>query len=207
MIWGVPVKTVLIAAIVAGLLSACTSGDPKPNLSTATSSSTPSNTASATPSVATTGPNVVPGAKPPVMPESAMQHTAAGAAIFVSYVIRALDWGYSTTDSSIVKPLYADECVPCAKQVAAFDGVKSSGRRFRGGHLNVDSVGGAPLDPKRANAEQAVDITFDVEALSVLDAQGKAVEGPYPAARDTVRFYLSWNSGGWKIVYSINVVA
>ena len=200
-------KTVLIAAMVAGALSACASGDPKPNLSTVTTSSVPSSTASESPSVATTGPNVLPGARPPVMPEFAKQHTAEGAMVFVSYVIRALDWGYSTADAAIMKPLYAAECVPCAKQVAAFDGVKTSGRRFRGGHLNVISVGSAPLAPKRANAEQAVDIKFDVEALSVLDAQGRDMEGPYPAARDTLRFYLTWTSDGWKIIYSINVVA
>jgi hypothetical protein len=200
-------KSVLITAIVISLLSACASGDPQPNLSTVTTSSVPSSSASPSPSVATTGPNVLPGATPPVMPESAKQHTADSATIFVSYVIRALDWGYSTGDAAIMKPLYGADCVPCAKQVAAFDGVKVAGRRFRGGHLNVISVGGARLAPKRVNAEQAVDIKFDVEALSVLDAQGKEVEGPYPAARDTVRFYLSWTSHRWKIVYSINVVA
>jgi hypothetical protein len=192
------------AALVIGLLSACTS-DPKPNLSTVTPTPAPTN-ASPAPSVATTGPNVRPGGKPPGLPDAAKEHTASGAQIFASRVVLALDWGYSTGDSAIVKPLYADGCGPCAKLVAAFDNVKESDRRFVGGHLDVKTVASAKLDPKQPNAEQAVDVRFGVEAVSVLDHGGKVVEGPYPAEVDTIRFYLAWQSDGWKVVYSINVV-
>jgi hypothetical protein len=204
MIWGVRMKRLFVATVIVSVLSACTS-DPKPNLSTVTPTP-PSTSVSPSPSVATTGPNVRPGGEPPVLPDAAKQHSVGGAQIFASRVVLALDWGYSTGDSAIVKSLYADGCGPCAKQVAAFDNLKESGGRFVGGHLDVKTVAGAQLDPKHPSAEQAVDVRFGVEALSVLDQGGKVVEGPYPAEVATIRFYLAWLTDGWKVVYSINVV-
>jgi hypothetical protein len=202
MMWGVSVKTVLIAAIVAGLLSACTSSDPKPNLSTATSSSTLSNTASATPSVATTGANVLPGAKPPLMPESAKQHTAAGATIFVSYVIRALDWGYSTTDSTLYRLASEDSCTQCKAAVSMLDDLRRSGGRFEGGHLEVQSVGDGPADPRVSQAEKAVLVKVRQGPLRVLDLHGATIGGPYPQRDIGFVYYVRWDEGGWKIVKS-----
>jgi len=201
------VKSVLIAAIVVGLLPACTSGDPKPNLSTVTTASVPSSTASASPSVATTGPNVLPGARPPVMPEFAEQRTADGAMIFVSYLIQALDWGYSTTDSRAVRPYFAVGCGSCDAQVAAFDDIKNAGHHFRGGHLTVISVGTAPLGARFARAERAIDVTIDIGSVEVLDASGTQVEPVLPAKRHTFRVYVGWLDQSWKVVGSVNVVA
>ena len=200
-------KIVLIAAIVVGLLPACTSGDPKPNLSTVTTASVPSSTASASPSVATTGPNVLPGARPPVMPEFAKQHTAEGATIFVSRLIPAIDWAYSTTDSAILKPYYANSCIPCEKSVRSFDDTRARGWHFRGGHLNLLSSGSAPTDPHHPTAERAADVTFRVDSLSVVDAGGHVVRGPFPESQATIRFYVAWVSSAWAVVHSTNVVS
>jgi uncharacterized protein DUF6318 len=201
------VKSVLMAAMVVGLLSACTSGDPKPNLSTVTTSSAPSSTTSASPSVATTGPNVLPGARPPVMPDFAKQRTADGAVVFVSFVIRALDWGYSTTDSRAVRPYFAAGCGSCDAQVAAFDDIKNAGHHFRGGHLSVITVGTAPLGSRFARAEEAVDVTIDIGSLVELDASGRQVGPALPAKRHTFRVYVGWLDQSWKVVASVNVVA
>jgi hypothetical protein len=200
-------KSVLITAIVVSLLSACASGDPQPNLSTVTTSSVPSSTASPSPAVATTGPNVLPGATPPVMPESAKQHTADGATIFVSLLIPAIDWAYSTTDSAILKPYYASGCIPCEKSVRSFDDTRARGWHFKGGHLNLLSSGSAPTDPHHPTAERAADVRFRVDSLSVVDAGGQVVRGPFPVSEATIRFYVTWTDSGWIVVHSTNVVS
>jgi uncharacterized protein DUF6318 len=196
------VKSVLMAVIVVGLLSACTSGDPKPNLSTVTTSSAPSSTISESPSVATTGPNVLPGARPPVMPDFAKRRTADGAVVFVSYVIHALDWGYSTSDSTLYRLASDDSCTQCEAAMNMLDDLRRSGGRFQGGHLNVLSVGDGPINAKVRQAERAILVKVHQGSLRVLDSHGTTVAGPYPERDIGFVYYVRWGVDGWKIVKS-----
>ena len=83
--------------VVATLLAAACNGGAAESSPTSSATSMPVSSPTAKPSSspagpATTGPNVRPGERPPIMPAAAKQHTQEGALAFAGYFIKALDW-------------------------------------------------------------------------------------------------------------------
>lgn len=173
-----------------------------PRVSIETSPSTP---ATSSPSFATTGPNVRPGEKPPVLPAVGMTDSAVGAAEFAKYFMEALDWGYATTDSTLAKSLYAPSCSDCALAMRTFDEVRAKNEHFRGGRVAISKWFIAPND-HRNGATEAVDVTFSAQSLEVIDSSGKVVESDPAVKSMTFRFWLRWYGTNWLVVQKGRVV-
>ena len=94
--------------VVTLVAAACDGGapTPPPSYSVASVAAAPSTAApsSSPTSPATTGPNVRPGERPPVMPAAAKQHTQEGALAFATFYIKALDWAIAATDPQLLIP-------------------------------------------------------------------------------------------------------
>lgn len=148
--------------------STSTSSSPAQVTSSAVSTPTPS------PSIATTGPNVRPGEKPPVLPALAKTNTRAGAITFAVYWVQALDWGCATTDSTLARSLYSPVCTDCARFMKNFDDTRRAGEHFVGGRLRLISSTIAANDG-RHDAQDAVDVTASAGALRTLDNKGGMV--------------------------------
>src|SRR5947209_10050313 len=93
--------------------------EPAPSVthSFALSSSPPSGLSTARMSPLTSGPNIRPGEKPPVLDPLGRQHSSEGALIFTSYFIHTLDWGIATTDPSLLQNSALPSCQACARYV------------------------------------------------------------------------------------------
>lgn len=154
---------------------------------------------SASPSVATTGPNVRPGEKPPVLPALATHNSPAGAAEFARYWFAALDWGYATTDSTLAKMLYAPSCTECARLVAIFDLALRRKAHLEGGRLHVKRVRVASLS-SGFGASQTIDVTFAQEPVKELSAAGKVLLSDTGSHSTIYRTWLRRTVDGWTIV-------
>jgi hypothetical protein len=199
-------RPVALIALIAGVLVGCTSSghsastDPasSPALSSApVTSGSPS--ASPSPTIATTGPNVRPGEKPPVLPDLATRNSRAGAAEFARYWFAALDWGYATTDSTLAKTLYLPACTDCARFMKNFDNAKARSQHFSGGRAAVTNVAVARND-HRQRADTAIDVTIAVGALRTVDASGHVVSSAPQIDAITYRVWLRRVSSRWAVV-------
>ncbi|HZC71511.1 MAG TPA: DUF6318 family protein, partial [Jatrophihabitans sp.] len=193
------------------LVAGCTSGsgDASDDTFTPTSTYTPPtysiSSSPTAPSVATTGPNVRPGEKPPTLPAAGRTNTPAGAAVFASFYIRALDWGYATMDSTLAKSLFAPSCRGCARFASIIDSAREEGDHFTGGRISISRYELADND-RRMRAARAVDVTYAQQAVEQVAADG-SVDARAPALTHLVRrVWLRWNSPGWTVVETLKVV-
>jgi hypothetical protein len=143
------------AGAAAMLAAACTGGGTKTSYSTnpivSAASTTlappvlPTSPPSSRPPTArtgplTTGPNVRPGEKPPVLDALGNQRTTAGALVFAGYFIRALDWSIATTDPYLLEKLSLPSCRTCQGYIWRLTGLRRSGGAVSGGRISVTSL-------------------------------------------------------------------
>jgi len=156
--------------------------------------------AASTPAVATTGPNVRPGEKPPVLPPGARANGSAGALQFAAYWMEALDWSYATTDSTIAKSLFAPSCAGCARFLRnIIDVTRQRGQHFSGGRISVSGTDLKPTDGL-AGATAIVDVTVQQTALKVLATSGAVVESTLAIKDGLFRTWVRWNGARWQVV-------
>lgn len=197
----VPIRF-LAFVLIAGLLGACTSGgaDPTPRPSTTLVSSSTSGTAPApTPTgPLTTGPNVRPGERPPVLPPEAKKHTGSGATLFAAYFFKAFSWGYSVNDPYLVAKISFPRCTACAKYIRSLRTLRRSGGQLFGGHVTVRS---ASLSPGvQYEADYAVDVGIDEQPVILMYPHAHpSTAAPAEKGHHSVVF-LKWIGGGWKVV-------
>jgi hypothetical protein len=163
------------------------------------SPSAPAASPSATvPVVPTTGPNVLPGATPPVLPAVAKQETYIGAGAFVASYVQAVDWAYSTTDSTVLKAYLGVHCVGCSEAVGVFDQTKAAGLHFVGGHLTVKGSS-RTATPGQDVASQSLELTITAGKLQDLDSNNHVV-ATYPPMVVTAQYSVQWSTGAWHLV-------
>jgi hypothetical protein len=205
-------------AVLAALLAGCSGGDGEASASftpTFTASlpsggatvSSPSVTPSATgprstelPSgVATTGQNVLPGDKPPTLPESALTDDFVGAMAFADYWDAAVDWSIATQDTKLARGLFADSCAHCETFMTFVEQAKKVGNSFIGGRR-------APIRTEKAvndgryGAVQAIALTMLLQALQVRSPSGQVVGSDPAQASELYGVWLAWRNGGWTVV-------
>jgi hypothetical protein len=183
-------------------LTGCTgSSQPAPTFTPTFTFSDPRGTGSPAPSttVATTGPNVRPGEKPPVLPPVARTNTALGATEFAKFWMEALDWGYATTDSTLARAYFAPSCTDCTLFMRNFDGPRAVGQHFRGGRIHVLDVLIAPND-RRNGATGAIDVALSADALETVDSQSNVIDRARQVRRIVFRLWLRWTGGRWTVV-------
>lgn len=198
----------LAIGLIAGLLAACTGGDddPKPSpsrtqpRSAATSSATPTS-ASPSPSRTgplTTGPNVRPGEKPPVLPAIASQHTQLGAIAFGGYYFKALDWSIATNDATAVVAISAAGCKACARVREAVDTLHRRHQIQKGGRIKVRTFGDVH-QKFEVKADYVIRVVYDEDAVQ-LSGPGQDPRTTVPAARNAASYvFVSWVGGAWKV--------
>jgi hypothetical protein len=202
----------LIALMLAGIVGCTSSGSDGPSRTPSSSapvssparSTPPPSTPPATPTVATTGPNVRPGEKPPVLTDFGKKNTPAGAITFAQFWIQALDWGYATTDSTLAKMYFLPSCTDCARFMKNFDEPRSKAQHFRGGRVSVSRTDIARDDRAHAGTT-ALDVTFSVAALKTLSSVGKTVSSAAAIPRLTFRTWLRWTDKGWRVAFEKQV--
>jgi hypothetical protein len=140
--------------------------------------------------VATTGPNVRPGEKPPKLPDLAKTNTPVGAVTFAQYWFQALDWGYATTDSTLVHSLYSDSCSECARFAGIFDSTRAAGGHFRGGRIATSSAN--LVDDKSHADSMVVDVTFAQTKVQRVDSHGRASSAESADDHVIYRVWIRW---------------
>lgn len=184
-------------------LTACTGGGHDEPASVASSTplsragSTSSSVAPSRTGPLTTGPNVRPGEKPPVLSPIARQHSRAGAIEFAVYYIKALDWSQATSDPYLLVPISARSCVSCQanirslRQLAAEHGYLKSGRTkvLETRVLNADG------DLK---AEYVIKLRLQQEPVIVIRPTAVTTVASKPETL-TSYVYVSWIEGRWLI--------
>jgi hypothetical protein len=190
-------------------LTACTSGGGHDATFSPTDTYTPpSHSTSPDPSTTapvTTGPNVRPGEKPPVLPQVAKTNSNAGALAFAEYWERTIDWGYATVDSTLMRTTYASVCTRCEQQARVLDEGRSKRVTFRGGREAIISATLQKNDHHNG-ATAVVDVTFDVQQLKVADHTGKVVETDPATPNVTARVWARWSGGKWSVVDDKKVI-
>lgn len=205
--WRVGVATVVLMLAVAG----CTSdGDPAPSSAAVSSASTSvpvtsaaaptTSSSSPSPSVATTGPNVRPGEKPPVLPGLGRTNSRPGAAVFASYWLSALDWSYATGDTTLVKSLYLSSCRTCATVfVGPLDEVRAKGQKFLGGRVSPNSRRLVSSDETYPSST-VVDVNFDIGAAKIVGPDARVVRSGPKITNLDWRTWLTWRDGAWRVL-------
>ncbi|WP_375479640.1 DUF6318 family protein [uncultured Jatrophihabitans sp.] len=196
------------SALVALLVAGCTGGSGSSAPSSATSESSASSSflpasttvpVSTSPAVPTTGPNVRPGEKPPLLPGVGKRDSAAGAITFAQFWVETLDWGYATTSSTLSRAWFAPSCTDCALLMRNFDEPRAAGDHFVGGRLSLRSAQLAPTGGQ-FNASRAVDVSFTAAKARLVNASGETVSSS-PATREvTFRLWLARSGSRWLVV-------
>lgn len=157
-------------------------------------------TARPTPTIATTGPNTRPGEKPPVLAPAGRTNTPNGADLFARYWYAALDWGYSTTDSTLADTLFAPSCTRCAETTQhVFDDTRRKHDHFVGGRIIVTDTNPSAGDG-HFGASMIVDVTADQVAFKIVSSTGVTVQTDQASLNVTFRTWLEWSDQGWSVV-------
>jgi hypothetical protein len=203
-------RVVACAAVV--LAAACTHGGTKSNyspnsvlavLTTPASPVTATSRPISRPSTArtgprTTGPNVRPGEKPPVLDPLGKERSSDGALVFADYFIRTLDWSLATTDPYFIQQLSLPTCQACAQYCDRLARLRKSGGYVRGGRITVNST-------SIADGTGAFKSDYIVQALLTQDADTVVTRTAPPSTESTraatsgLRLYISWLRDHWTI--------
>lgn len=181
------------------------SGPPShPTPTPSVSATGPSETVSAAPLPSRTGPlrtgpGVRPGETPPVLSESAKQHTPTGALLFADYFVRALDWSVATNDTYLLAQISAPSCTACQRDINAVVTLRREGAHERGGRTKLISsqlVAGA----FKVRADYVVEIVTKDDAIVVVRPEAAPSTVAPAVARDRSFVFVSWHGGRWRVV-------
>lgn len=166
---------------------------PPSSATTQTPSSTPPRTGPLT-----TGPAVRPGEKPPTLPPFGKTHDSGGAVTFAQFYVTALDWSYATSDPYLLKQVSAPSCVECNKVIDGLTKLNAEGGHIQGSRITINSIG--MFDGTgNLKADYIVKTVTTQDAGAIVHANGTTTDRS-GRHRTTTYVYLSWISGGWKIL-------
>ena len=187
----------MLAAACTGGGATRTSPPPPPDTPSASASSSPSPSPSRTGPLST-GPNVRPGEKPPVLPEAAKEHSPAGALAFATYFIKALDWGFATNDAYLVEKISSASCQACKRNISALDKLNHDHGIERGARVHLVS-GRLVTGDFRYKSELVAEIQLRQDR-AVISRPSSAPTTIQPENPYTSLVFVSWQSGHWIIV-------
>jgi len=206
-----------VAIGVVAVVSACSGGSAKPNLSTASGATGSSGSVVSSPTVSPspslsvpaipadvprTGHNVKPGEQPPVYPVAALAKTQAGANAFAKFFMQTLDWAYATTNPSYMKHYYGPTCGLCASLATGIAKTATVHEVFEGGRITVRQTASSTRDGITAPADYCTTIRVRITAQTVVDSSGAIKNGA--GAESNLGWKLceqSIPSNGWLVSY------
>lgn len=207
-----------VAIGVVALVSACSGGSAKRNLSTASGATGSSGSVVSSPTVSPspslsvpaipadvprTGHNVKPGEQPPVYPVAALAKTQAGANAFAKFFMQTLDWAYATTNPSYMKHYYGPTCGLCsgiATGIAKTAAVKQS---YEGGRLTIKAPSAAARGSVTAPADFCSSVIADLTAATVVDSSGHVINGQGALKNQSFKTCEIWKSNTWSITFFV----
>ncbi|MEO9140368.1 MAG: DUF6318 family protein [Jatrophihabitans sp.] len=204
--WLVPIALAL--GLAAGCTSeggAGTSGSPSvpisssapPTVQTPTATPTPKSSSATVP---TTGPNVRPGEKPPVLTGLARDNSPPGAVDFTLFWFESVDWAYATTDSTLARQQFSKLCTGCERFMKnIIDESARKNEHFRGGRLSVTTRALAKNDGHNGSSA-VVDTRVNQTKFKLVSAQGKTVDTSNGVSGARFRTWLAWLDGRWVVV-------
>ncbi len=199
-----------IALILLGAVACTSSGSggttPRPTSTLPGSSTAPTSTTptapstSASPSVATTGPNVRPGEKPPMLSKYGAMNTRLGSLEFGNYWMRAVDWAYATMDTALARSIMSSKCTGCNKLLSLdIDKLAASGSYYRGGRIAILESTIQPNIPHNGSTA-IIDVTVDQAALTSYTRAGEVVDRSPDSGRVTFRTWIAYAGDHWLVV-------
>lgn len=201
-------------AILVAACSGSSGGHPTTSVSSPTRAATSPQTATpstsvssrpSSPAVPTTGPNVRPGERPPVLAAVGKTNTPRGAEVFARYWFAALDWGYATTSSALARQIYLPSCTHCERFMKNFDEPRSKNEHVRGGRLSVISTA-LVTDDQRFKADAVWDVIVQATQLQTISAGGTVVATAPSVTNYPYRLWLVWSDSSWHVAESKHVV-
>ena len=191
-----------LLVVVTLVATACSGGaaksSPTPSATSVPVSSPTAKPSSSPAGLATTGPNVRPGERPPIMPPAAKQHTQEGALAFAGYFYQVFDFSLSTMTTKALQSLSSDTCGSCQKHIKSIDDLRAKGGHVQGGRMSLGSI-----NRVKGTADIKADLTFlvrvDQEALVEIRANGSSGSSEAPTKVANYLF-LSWLDRGWRMI-------
>ena len=187
--------------VVVTLVAAACNGGAAKSSPTSSATSVPVSSPTAKPSSspagpATTGPNVRPGERPPIMPSAAKQHTQEGALAFAGYFIRALDWSIATTDPRPLVPISDPTCVACSNYVKEIREVRAQGGYIRGGRISL-SAAEINQSVSKTGVEYIITINTVQQPDSIIGRSRSPSSQETSTERLKSNLLLAWRRGSW----------
>ncbi|HEU5000716.1 MAG TPA: DUF6318 family protein [Lapillicoccus sp.] len=137
---------------------------------------------------------------PAVMPDNAKQKTKDGARAFTIFFWSQFNRSQTEPNPTLLRPLYADSCAPCAAYTNGAQALKDRGQRYDDPPFRITKV---TTDTLKGDTASVI-TEADQKAVPVVDAQGTPVA---TATERDPRFLvtLSWNGSRW-LVGNIEVI-
>jgi hypothetical protein len=195
----------VVIALIAGCGGAPPSARPSatPTGASPTPSPTPVTTSAATPTATrtgplTTGPNVRPGEKPPVLSALVREHDPGGAYLLANFYFEAFDWSIATNDAYLLRKIATDTCHACARAIEGIETVRKRGQLISGGRMHIGSASSV-RGTFKVRSEYVFQVQIQQDAERVTDSRGKIVDH-FAGSTDDFLVFVSWNATQWKIV-------
>jgi hypothetical protein len=196
-----------VLGVVAAFLAGC-GGSPAPSQPSTSVTTTPPLSSAVTSIAATppaprtgpltTGPNVRPGEKPPVLPPLTQQHKPDGALAFARYYYQILDWSIATNDGYLLSSVSAPGCKSCARYLSGFS-VQEQGKAVQhGGRIHIIAAEIAH-GSFHFHSDVVTQVRIRQDAYSVSHPPLSAMIR-HAAADYTSFVFVSWIGSGWKII-------
>ena len=148
-----------------------------------------------------TGHNVRPGEKPPVYPAAARAHTQDGANAFAEFFLRTWDWAYATTNPSYMKHYFGSTCGLCTGIATGVSKTAAEHHHYEGGRFVIHSVKATPIAPVTAPAQYCSTANIDASAQSIVDGNGKVINGEPPHSNVAFKLCMQSAASSWRITY------
>jgi hypothetical protein len=196
----------LAIGLIAGLVAGCSGGggDPSPSptppvASTPGTSAVPSSPSASRTGPLTTGPNVRPGEKPPVIPAQARERTENGALQLAGFYYKALDWTIATNDDYLIRQIATTSCRACRLVHNALLRLKAAHEVQHGGRIQVKAV---RLETSRfaLKYDYAFEITYSQDAVVVESPDGVSRTTSPGVTRSSSLVFVAWSGGRWRVV-------
>ena len=191
--------TVVLGALTAGLLAACSGGptatgapSAPPAATTEPSTATPTATASATPtSVATADAPV------PAFPADGNSFARDAALAFSIYYLKVLNHDRTTGDPSLLRSISDPGCSGCDYDANEIDAFRSKGYTSQGLEIQFRSATIDYWNPEEH--EVALTVTTHRPPHELVDKAGKVVEHVPAQESGTFRMDLRWQDDRWTV--------
>ncbi|MDO8151855.1 DUF6318 family protein [Isoptericola sp. b408] len=191
-----PLRRLVPALVVLGLLAGCTGGDPEPEAQASEPSSAPVTTAPSeeptpSPSPSPTGPTK------PERPAAMDKKNAEGAAAAAEHFIELYDYTLKTGDTEALRTMSHRSCGFCDETLAEAESIQTKGETYEGGELSFSLIESFQRDPVTGLFPMDVDVR---QAPASIASRSGEVVWEQGATTTEARIEMGRRDGTWVVV-------